>query len=178
MDVLKGTGGYPSGNWVPISAAVAPAPTDAAKRRADIFLEFWRIRPLIFFEIWRYWALEPSLIGVGEVKLPLFHSDHLASHPRGSLASLRGRRAGRRMMGSGERGVPICFTTLQLLAGSRFSTGSPRPSSARERPGLPLRANCFCGPPFDRLRLRRGWRSRSAPCRSGTRFGRATCGAG
>jgi len=28
---------YPSKNWVPISAAVAPAPTDAAKRRADIF---------------------------------------------------------------------------------------------------------------------------------------------
>lgn len=37
----------------------------------------------------------------------------LFSEPsRRSLASLRGRRSGRHMMGSGERGVSICFTTL------------------------------------------------------------------
>ena len=52
-----------------------------------------------------------------EVKLPLIRPfcDH--HHSRGSLASLRGRRGGRRMMGSGEQGVPICFTTLRPLAG-------------------------------------------------------------
>ena len=35
--------------------------------------------------------------------------------PRGSRASLRGRRGGRRMMGPGRRGVSICFTTLQAF---------------------------------------------------------------
>jgi hypothetical protein len=43
------------------------------------------------------------------------------------------------MMGSGEQGVSICFTTLQALpSGSRLSTRSPCPSSPQERSGSPL----------------------------------------
>jgi hypothetical protein len=46
---------------------------------------------------------------------PISHQRRrLRSH--GSLASLRGRRGGRRMMGSGEQGVPICFTTFWAFA--------------------------------------------------------------
>jgi len=80
---------------------------------------------------------------------------------RGSLASLRGRRVGRRMMGSGERGVSICFTTLPgLVAGSGLSTRSPRPSSPRNDPGIALSGESFvrvaCSFDLSRSRRQRG----------------------
>ena len=62
--------------------------------------------------------LESSLIGVHEVKLLLLLTScqRLLSRSRGLRASLRGRRVGRRMMGSEERGVPICVTTFGARA--------------------------------------------------------------
>ena len=66
------------------------------------------------------------------------------SLPRVTRFSSRSAQ-GRRMMGSGERGVSICFTTLRAEpAGSGLSTRSPRPSSPRERSGSPFRASSWC----------------------------------
>ncbi|MGX5845051.1 transposase [Mesorhizobium sp. ArgA1] len=59
---------------------------------------------------------------------------------RGSLASLRGRRLGRRMIGSGERGVSICFTTLPRLG--RQVRNSQRDRLAH-RPQGTIRASPF-----------------------------------
>jgi len=62
----------------------------------------------------------PSLIGVVEVKLLLLGSCPDPSLPRVTRFSSRSAQ-GRRMMGSGGRGVSICFTTLRALA-LRFGT--------------------------------------------------------
>lgn len=52
---------------------------------------------------------------------------------------------GPRMMGSGERAVSICFTTLPCFwpAGSGLSTRSPRPSSLGNDPGIVLSGEGF-----------------------------------
>ena len=81
--------------------------------------------------------LGASLIGVVVVKVLL----HFFLGPfGGSLASLRGRRLGRRMMGSGERGVSICFTTLRILV--RQVRDSQRDRLAH-RPHGTIRASPF-----------------------------------
>src|SRR3954454_10504519 len=55
---------------------------------------------------------------------------------RGSLASLRGRRRGRRIMGfGGWASQSVWRPPGRLPLGSGLSAGSPRPSSPRERRG-------------------------------------------
>jgi hypothetical protein len=97
--------------------------------------------------------LESSLIGVRAVKLPCFFPRlpsvrlPFVSFPWVTRFSSRSTRWPPHDGFRGEASQSVSRPCERLLAGSRLSTGSPCPSSPRERSGSPSRANCFCGPP-------------------------------